>query len=224
MVAVSLLARAHALATTPAASSSAATFGAACVRGCGRDAISVRRPPTPMPAMSSGETATPARTRWSTQSKPFSFGLRAQPGAPIAGAPSSVAEDEQVARIDRHAEARRPPAGGADRGGHDVVAVDHRRGAEDDQELGASRLSAGERGGNRAGVVGDRGPRESRGARLGRSRASRSRRVLSITDALSARQHGRDQPDAERAERRDAERSRHRFGGRPASRAARRTG
>ena len=39
-----------------------------------------------MPAMSSGVTSSPASRRLSTQSKPFSRGERAQPGAPSTGA------------------------------------------------------------------------------------------------------------------------------------------
>ena len=54
-------------------------------RGCGRVGISISSPPTPMPAMSASDTSMPAISRSSTQSKPFSFGLRAQPGAPSTG-------------------------------------------------------------------------------------------------------------------------------------------
>ena len=42
-----------------------------------------------MPTMSLRVTGTSARSRCSTQSKPFSFGERAQPGAPITGLPAS---------------------------------------------------------------------------------------------------------------------------------------
>ena len=51
--------------------------GPACTgssRGCGRVTISISRPPTPMPVMSSRGTGRPARSRISTQSKPFSLG------------------------------------------------------------------------------------------------------------------------------------------------------
>ena len=43
-----------------------------------------------MPVMSSRGTGRPANSRISTQSKPFSFGLRAQPGAPSTGRPPAV--------------------------------------------------------------------------------------------------------------------------------------
>ena len=46
----------------------------------------------------------PRSSRTSTQSKPFSLGLRAQPGAPITGRPRALADQQQVAGIDRHAE------------------------------------------------------------------------------------------------------------------------
>ena len=60
-------------------------------RGCGREGISISNPPTPIPETSSGVTSTPAAMRSRTQSKPFSFGLRAQPGAPRIGRPAAVA-------------------------------------------------------------------------------------------------------------------------------------
>ena len=76
----------------PAASTTAATrcpsSGAGSARGCGRVTISISSPPTPMPVMSSRDTGRPASSRINTQSKPFSFGERAQPGAPSTGCPS----------------------------------------------------------------------------------------------------------------------------------------
>ena len=83
-------------------------------RGCGRVGISISRPPTPMPAMSPSVTSSPAISRSSTQSKPFSLGLRAQPGAPMHRLAAELAEHQQIAGIDRHAGAhdrRRRPAG-----------------------------------------------------------------------------------------------------------------
>ncbi len=78
----------------PAASTTAAMFdlagpfsGAGSARGCGRVTISISRPPTPMPVMSARLTGRPASIRISTQSKPFSFGERAQPGAPTTACP-----------------------------------------------------------------------------------------------------------------------------------------
>ena len=56
-------------------------------RGCGRVTISISSPPTPSPVMSSRDTGRPASSRIRIQSKPFSFGERAQPGAPRIGCP-----------------------------------------------------------------------------------------------------------------------------------------
>ena len=64
--------------------------GAGSARGCGRVTISISSPPTPMPVMSSRVTGRPASSRISTQSKPFSFGERAQPGAPSTGTPPAL--------------------------------------------------------------------------------------------------------------------------------------
>ena len=78
----------------PAASTTAATrrpfSGAGSSRGCGRVTISISKPPTPMPVISARVTGKPASKRMSTQSKPFSLGLRAQPGAPSTACPCSL--------------------------------------------------------------------------------------------------------------------------------------
>ena len=78
----------------PAASTMAVTLRlasrSATVRGCGRVTISISRPPTPMPVSSARVTFSPARSRISTQSKPFSTGERAQPGAPSTGTPPAL--------------------------------------------------------------------------------------------------------------------------------------
>ena len=108
-------------------------------RGCGREAISIRRPPTPIARMSASRIGTPASTRCSTQSKPFSFGERAQPGAPMIGVPWRSAEQQQIAGIDRHAEPLDAPADRLDRGRNHVAAVGDRRGAEHDQRVGCRR-------------------------------------------------------------------------------------
>ena len=106
-------------------------------RGCGRVTISISRPPTPMPVMASRGTSSPARSRISTQSKPFSFGERAQPGAPSTGRPRASAEQQQIARIDRHAEMLDPSADRLDRGRDDIAPVGDGGRAEHDDELGA---------------------------------------------------------------------------------------
>lgn len=63
--------------------------GDAVCRGKGRDGISASRPPAPMRTISARPNGSPAATRCSTQSKPFSLGERAHPGRPITGLPPS---------------------------------------------------------------------------------------------------------------------------------------
>ena len=78
----------------PAASTIPATrrpAGCGISRGCGRVTISISSPPTPMPVMSRRVTGRPHSRRARIQSKPFSFGLRAQPGAPSTGRPAADA-------------------------------------------------------------------------------------------------------------------------------------
>ena len=79
----------------PAARTTAVTRGSrgassaiASARGRGRVGTSVSRPPGPISMISRGPTGRSAESRCSTQSKPLSFGERAQPGNPTTGAPS----------------------------------------------------------------------------------------------------------------------------------------
>ena len=65
--------------------------GSGTARGCGRVTISINRPPTPSPVMSERLIGRPASRRIRIQSKPFSFGERAQPGAPSTGRPFASA-------------------------------------------------------------------------------------------------------------------------------------
>ena len=74
----------------------------------------------------------------SIQSKPFSFGLRAQPGAPITGRPPARADHQQIAGIDRHAEMLDAAADRFQRRRDDVAAVGDGRSAEHDDEFGAA--------------------------------------------------------------------------------------
>ena len=138
----------------PAASTTAAiatcSVGAGSSRGCGRVTISISSPPTPMPVILRAAPASPASSRISTQSKPFSLGERAQPGAPSTGAPARRADQQQIAGIDRHAEMLDLAACRFDRRRNDVAAVGDRRGAEHDHQLGAAlaaprRCALGER-------------------------------------------------------------------------------
>ena len=92
-----------------------------------------------MPAMSSAVTSSPAISRSSTQSKPFSLGLRAQPGAPITGFPPSLSKNQQIAGIDRHAGTQHLAAGLPDGGRNDVVEIAERRRAEDDDHVALRR-------------------------------------------------------------------------------------
>ena len=75
----------------------------------------------PSPAMSPPVTSSPAISRSSTQSKPFSLGLRAQPGAPMHRRLPDPPEHQQIAGIDRHAGARHLAAGQLDRRGDHVA-------------------------------------------------------------------------------------------------------
>ena len=106
-------------------------------RGCGREPISIRRPPTPIARMSARVIGTSARTRCSTQSKPFSFGERAHPGAPMIGDSAAFGQQQQIAGIDRHAEPLDAPADRLDCGRNDVAPVGDRGGAERDQRVAA---------------------------------------------------------------------------------------
>ena len=103
--------------------------------------------------MSSRGTGRPARSRISTQSKPFSFGLRAQPGAPSTGRPCGVADHQQIAGIDRHAEMLDAAADGFERRRDDVAAVGDRGGAEHDGQLGAGLEHLVERARERGALV-----------------------------------------------------------------------
>ena len=106
-------------------------------RGCGRVTISISKPPTPMPVMSSRVTGMPASNRISTQSNPFSFGERAQPGAPSKVFPLELSDQDEIAGIDRHAEMLDAPARRLDRGRDHVAPVGDGRRAEHDHKLGA---------------------------------------------------------------------------------------
>lgn len=64
------------------------TFALPALAQLGREPISVRSPPMPRDVMSARVTGISAKTRCRIQLKPFSFGDRAQPGAPITGVPS----------------------------------------------------------------------------------------------------------------------------------------
>ena len=113
------------------------SFGSTPViaRGNGRVGISIRRPPTPRPVISSAVGHSPAKIRFRTQSKPFSFGLRAQPGAPITGTIADLAEHQQIAGIDRHADLINVAAREPNRRGNDVVGVGDSRRAKDDNHF-----------------------------------------------------------------------------------------
>ena len=86
-------------------------------------------------------------------SKPLTLGERAQPGRPSTGLPSSPAEQQQIAGIDRHAEMLDRAAGRHDARRDDVAAIDDRRGAGDQQEIAILGLQLAECGGDGVGVV-----------------------------------------------------------------------
>ena len=156
-----------------------------------------------MRMISAGPTGRPATSRSSTQSKPLTLGERAQPGSPSTGF-ADMAEQQQIAGIDRHAEMVDPAAGGDDRRRDHVAPVDDRRGAVDQQQI--DRMA--ERGAN----MRLRARRSLSAARLEHERAAeRGEPGLGhlaglVEDALlEARKPGLDQADRERPKRRDAQ-------------------
>ena len=90
-------------------------------------------------------------------------------------------DEEQVARIDRHAEMLDAAAGRFDGGRDHVAPVGDRRGAEDDDQFGLAGRLIGDRPRQRSGLV--RHPRLCRdtGAPAGESRVPRTCTVLSTT-------------------------------------------
>ena len=103
--------------------------------------------------ISSRDTASPASSRISTQSKPFSLGERAQPGAPSTGWPPRLPDQHQIAGIDRHAEMLDAAADRLDRGRDHVAPVGDGGRAEHDDEFGAFLQHLVDRLGERALLV-----------------------------------------------------------------------
>src|SRR5262249_50506853 len=103
-------------------------------RGCGRVTISINRPPTPIPISSARVTFNPARSRISTQSKPFSPGECAQHRDS-----TGAADQEEIAGIDRHAEMLDGAANARYRSRDHVAAIGNGGSAEHDDEFRAKR-------------------------------------------------------------------------------------
>ena len=105
-----------------------------------------------MPMTSVGRTASPAKSRCSTQSMPLSLGERAQPGSTSDGMPSiwprqiRLPGSTGIPKWSITPPARTMPAG------PDIAPVHHRRGARDQQHLRARPPEPGERVGDRPGV------------------------------------------------------------------------
>ena len=125
----------------PAASTTAAMrrpfSGGGSVRGCGRVTISMSRPPTPRPVMSSRVTGkTGEQPHQDPVEAVFLRRTRAARRADDRCA-LRLADQHQVAGIDRHAEMLDLAAHRLDRRRDHVAAVGDRGGAEHDDQLGA---------------------------------------------------------------------------------------
>ena len=125
-------------------------------------------------------TGTPASTRPSTQSKPFSFGERAQPGAPITGLPSRSPSSSRLPGSTGMPKCSiRPPAASS------AAGMTSRRSvmAEAPNTTSASQrsLDRAQRLGERVRLVRARAAPRRCARRPGASRASRTPSVLSTT-------------------------------------------
>ena len=85
--------------------------------------------------ISAEPTGNPATNRSNTQSKPLTFGERAQPGKPKTDPLADMAEQQKIAGIDRHAEMIDTPPGALDRGRDHVAPIQDCRRAMDQQHL-----------------------------------------------------------------------------------------
>ena len=104
-------------------------------RGCGRAGISLSSPPTPIAAISASPTGRPGR-------QPLEHPVGAVQRRRARAArqadhrpPAVLADEEQVAGIDRHPEADQPPAGGDQPARAGVGRVRGRRAAEDQHDV-----------------------------------------------------------------------------------------
>lgn len=88
-----------------------------------------------MPATRALSTGTPAARRSSTQSRPLRAGERAQPGRPSTGVSTGGPEEDQISRIDRHAEPFDPSAHCFESRRDDVPSVDDRRCADHEENI-----------------------------------------------------------------------------------------
>ena len=95
-----------------------------------------------------------------------------------------LAEEKQIAGIDRHAEMPDPAAGRLDRGGDNVGLVGDRRRAEGDQQVRPLAAQLARAPAARCAASCGTRISSSRVAPAGFSRSSRMRRVLSITDGF----------------------------------------
>ena len=129
--------------------------------------------------MSSRVTGTAARSRCRTQSNPFSFGEQAARRADDRFALERT-DEEQIARIDRHAEMLDGSARLFDRGGDDVAPVGNGRRAEDDDKLGLAGRLIGDRSRQRPRLVRHPAPPPRRG----RPPASREPRTCTVLSTI----------------------------------------
>ena len=122
-------------------------------RGCGRVAISVKRPPTPMPMMAPRSTGTSAARRCSTQSKPLSLGERAQPGRPSTGTSPCRASSSRLPGSTGMPKCSTVAARLLDAGRQHVAAIGDGRGTGDQQQVAPLVQRPADLGGERLCLV-----------------------------------------------------------------------
>ena len=187
----------------PAASTTAAMrrpfSGSGSARGCGRVTISISRPPTPMPVMSSRDDRQAGEQPHQHPVEAVFLRRARAAGRAEHRLAARLADQHQIAGIDRHAEMLDRAADRFDRRRDHVAPVGDRRGAEHDDQLGAgscstSSIALRERALLvRHAPLGDDG---GAGRRDARSRVTCS--VFSITFGGKPRQQRRDDADLAR--------------------------
>ena len=165
-----------------------------------------RQRKAPMRRISSAPTSRPASSRFSTKSKPFSFGERAQPGAPRTGfcrwagaPPGNEPSSRRLRRIDRHAEMRDASAGFQNCAWNDVAPIGDRRGAEDDDKI-AHSLDLRQCANERADLMARARLDSDSAAGDGEARLERAQRFFDGR-RLEAGKQRRDDADPQRPER-----------------------
>ena len=156
----------------------AARSPAGSARGCGRVTISISSPPTPMPVISSRGTGKAGEQPHQHPVEAV-FLRRARAARRAEHRPAArVADQQQIAGIDRHAEMLDAPADRLDRGRDHVAPVGDGRGAEHDDQLGALVEHLLDRLRERALLVRHAALGDDRGARPARAARAVTRKRL----------------------------------------------